>query len=187
MFFFVGACNADGVRRDAPVDAVGIVLQAGEGVPAIQMAVVVQPSLDPDRYVQPLADAVNRALPTCADSTGAGDELGAGVDLALRFRQGRMQADSEMAPVGELAGCLTRSLDGAAIDVPDPGERRIAIQMRRATRSAESPQVVMASSSSGTPTPVFADTHTMGIRLPSAIAWTRSRESSSSLGAFPSR
>jgi len=101
-----------GSGGDAPV---GMMLEAGDGVPAIEVAALARPGGLEDGSVQSLAGALHGALRHCgADAAGAAlrSELQHGVSLTFALEQGRLVTAPSMT---DASACLAQQLASAQV------------------------------------------------------------------------
>jgi hypothetical protein len=97
-------CGAVGARSDG--EPVGVVLEASGDVPALEMALMVQPASAAQTLLEPVTGALHAALSSCA-TQGLG-ALETGLSLAFEVRDGRARLQRE--PARGLAQCVSEAL-----------------------------------------------------------------------------
>jgi hypothetical protein len=116
-----GACGAVGSSDSDRADpAVGVMLEASAGLPALEMVLEVAPVTAVDRSVPPIAAAVRAALAKCKAQDPAmiaADAWLAGVTLQLQAKDGALVAGKRTGPP-ELSTCMANALSGAMTGLP---------------------------------------------------------------------
>ncbi|MFI5307341.1 MAG: hypothetical protein ACHQ53_08315 [Polyangiales bacterium] len=129
------ACGSvgSGSGSDAPV---GMMLEASEGVPAVEIAALARPGGVDDASVQPLASAVHTALLRCGgEGRGPGltSALRQGVRLMFSVQQGRLIA---AAGTTDASACMAQQLGGARMSGLT-ASRSLVLELRAARGAAQ--------------------------------------------------
>jgi hypothetical protein len=101
-----------GSGGDAPI---GMMLEASEGTPAVQVAALARPGGIDDGLVQGLASAIHGALRYCGADAHAGSlrsELEQGVSLTFAVERGRLVTAPSMT---DASACLAQQLASAQV------------------------------------------------------------------------
>src|SRR5262245_4993426 len=123
LFTCMVACRSavgGGGGSDAPV---GVVLEAGDGLPALEMAVLTRPSVADDKLVAPLATALRSGALACRGEVGESAfsaALAAGMTLGFRSDHETLSALAGNASSPPSA-CLSRSFTKAELQRLEPG------------------------------------------------------------------
>lgn len=123
------ACSTAPERE--PQTLFGFELAAFEGIPSVDVAVRIQPSVAKAGLVQPTSQVLADALGACADTAKAPGAMDTPHALEFTSRQERLVGVSVPEGASALEACLTAAIEGKALKGLGSDERQLTIQLRR--------------------------------------------------------
>lgn len=135
IVLFGVACGGREAEPD-PASAFGLRIGAHGGVPALDVAVHVQPSVREETTAQPAAQLVTDATTTCAAEASRPGAFDVPITLSLSIASGQVQPDTESPTSTGLRPCLTRAMARRPLPVPTQGRYTVTIQVMKASEAS---------------------------------------------------